>query len=713
MRIQSRVQLAVILLCLVDGVASAQVKPSPPGITTSQLLSLRQIGGDLGAIAVSPDGRKVAFQVQQADFAARTFSLHWFAVATGKAGKPVHLGSGGDLMLDPDDTWGRIGGTRAAIRAAWSPDGQWIAYLRKSDQQVQVWRSHVDGSRQEQVTHSEADVLDFLWKPDGTAIYFRVGRPRAEMEASMLAEGDRGFRLDDRFAPEYSLKPLWFACEKRSWDIPEPEGQQCTVTNWVAEFGLNERRAEENERTADPGSNAAVPPGANAGRRISSVTRAAPSGKRKQRVAWLENEDPETHPGYGAPLRVFASGSRCDAAECLGRFSGMWWFGEEIVFLRNEGHAYGTPALYAWRPGAQGIRRLYGSDSVLTACEIAGSRLVCLHETPRSPRRIISINLVQGGLSTVFDPNPQFDSSVLGRVEKLEWRDAYGNETFGHLVYPPDFREHERYPLVVVQYRSRGFLSGGVGNEYPIYPLAARGFLVLSFDRPEDRRLEARFQVDTLAEMGALTAAQWKEGYIHRQALTALERVVDVLVRRGLVDPEKVGITGLSNGAETVDYALTHSRRFAAAAVSGNVSPVFYYLQTNESLRALVRTMFGSKAATESIDAWEDMSLMHRADRVEAPLLIQVSDREMMFTVPAIVALRDAGKPVDAYVFPDEYHVKWQPQHKLAVGERAIDWFRFWLKNEEDGDGEEKVLQYRQWRELRDRRSQTLSRHAR
>src|SRR3546814_16407513 len=45
-------------------------------------------------------------------------------------------------------------------------------------------------------------------------------------------------------------------------------------------------------------------------------------------------------------------------------------------------------------------------------------------------------------------------------------------------------------------------------------------------------------------------------------------------------------------------------------------------------------------------------------------------------------ALVQAGIPSDLYSFPDEDHIKWQPAHRLAVYERNLAWFNFWLKNE-------------------------------
>src|SRR3546814_9514621 len=53
---------------------------------------------------------------------------------------------------------------------------------------------------------------------------------------------------------------------------------------------------------------------------------------------------------------------------------------------------------------------------------------------------------------------------------------------YGDLIYPVGYQRGTRYPMVVVQYRTRGFLRGGTGDEVPIQTLADQGFLVLSVD---------------------------------------------------------------------------------------------------------------------------------------------------------------------------------------------------------------------------------------
>ena len=668
-----------------------------PLLSARDLLSLREIGGYSGNLRVSPDGRRVAYQVQERVFPEGTYKLEWFVAPTDGTRTAVSVGEGGDLMLAPS-TFGRINGARAETPARWSPDGRWIAYLRQDRGEVQVWRSRADGSKQEQVTHAAGDILSFTWKSDGSGIFFRVGRSREAMREADRREAERGYLLDDRFEPNYSPKPLWYPCGPQPWGISLPESQRCTPTAWIADAGGGERPAiEEEQRSLASADVPARPPGVSEDRSIDEIA----WDSNRKRAAWLENEDPKGSPGYAAPLTVFADGRRCPAPECRGQVKKIWWNGEDVVFFRHEGHASSLDALYAWRPRADTARLVVRLDGVLESCETgADGRLVCLHETPTTPRKIVAISLADGRIATVFDPNPEFGRYRLGRVEKLEWEDAFGNPCFGHLVYPPGYRTGERYPLVVVQYRSRGFLKGGVGEEYPILPLAAAGFLVLSYDRPEDWNQLTRRGFTTLKDVYASQTEEWKDGYKFKMKLTALERILDRLEARGLVDPARVGITGLSDGGETADYAIFASTRFAAAAHSGHWSPDYYHSAVNGSLRDLLRAQFGGVSGPEAMEKWKALSTAYHVDRVHAPLLIQVSDSELFQNLPEYVAFKDAGKPIDVYVFPGEYHIKWQPRHKLAVAERAIDWFRFWLKSEEDPDPA-KAEQYARWREFK------------
>ena len=59
---------------------------------------------------------------------------------------------------------------------------------------------------------------------------------------------------------------------------------------------------------------------------------------------------------------------------------------------------------------------------------------------------------------------------------------------------------------------------------------------------------------------------------------------------------------------------------------------------------------------------------------------MQLADDEYLDSLESFTALREAGAPVDMFIFPDEHHVKWQPAHRLAIYRRSIDWFDYWLR---------------------------------
>ena len=100
---------------------------------------------------------------------------------------------------------------------------------------------------------------------------------------------------------------------------------------------------------------------------------------------------------------------------------------------------------------------------------------------------------------------------------------------------------------------------------------------------------------------------------------------------------------------------------------------------------------------------YKSMSVALNVDRVNSPLLINTSDYEPSLSVESFVRLQDAGRPVEMYVFPDEFHIKWQPQHRLAMYRRNVQWLKFWLMGDEDDDPVSPG-QYDRWRVMRDER---------
>src|SRR3546814_13927943 len=78
---------------------------------------------------------------------------------------------------------------------------------------------------------------------------------------------------------------------------------------------------------------------------------------------------------------------------------------------------------------------------------------------------------------------------------------------------------------------------------------------------------------------------------------------------------------------------------------------------------------------------------------------MQLPEDEFRFGLETFVTLDHFNVPVEMYVFADGYHQKWRPAQRLAVYERAIDWFDFWLTGKVDSDPSNRA-QYARWRVL-------------
>jgi len=88
------------------------------------------------------------------------------------------------------------------------------------------------------------------------------------------------------------------------------------------------------------------------------------------------------------------------------------------------------------------------------------------------------------------------------------------------------------------------------------------------------------------------------------------------------------------------------------------------------------------------------------ADRIHAAILENTSDTEYLICLPLYRSLVDLDKPVELYIYPQELHVRNHRKHRLEIYERNLDWFLFWLKNEESSEPA-KGEQYRRWEQLR------------
>ncbi|MEJ0040360.1 MAG: Atxe2 family lasso peptide isopeptidase [Gammaproteobacteria bacterium] len=661
---------------------AARVISSTRDFVAEDLVSLRDIGPryavevTLPILALSPDRSSVAFQLRRAKPGANTTCLGMFVMELTPGAMPVSVDRGGELVGSASDTDSPTAPGRA-VTPKWSPDGTSIAFLRRDRGTTQLWKARIDGTGSAAVTHEPFDIVDFGWSPDGRALFYS-GRPASIAAREALdREGDAGFLYDDRMIPLVGSRPRLPAA------LPEEY--------FVVEQGAMLARRTGTDETALAAS--ILKPAAPL-----HALRVARAGL--QRIGWITTRDTSSPLSLTALHAKQGRGAEqlCEEPVC-DRVRDLWWApdGSALFYLRREGWALSQLGLYRWTPGHGHPRRILVTEDALLGCQMATKSLVCAHEASAQPRRLVSIDLATGRMTLLFDPNPEVAGLRFGTIERLRWKNDIGIETFGDLVLPPDHRPGERHPLVVVGYESVGFLRGGTGDDYPIPLFATRGYAVLSFQRPLDYGVVKGAR--SIAELEHMNRVNWAD---RRSVLSALEGGVRLSESRGVVDSRRVGLTGFSDGAATAQFAMLNSESFAVIAVSNCCDDAVGNMTLLGPHLARSAHAMGYPELTEDGSAfWAAYSLTANARAVRTPLLIQIPDSEYLIALPTYMALTEQKKPVEMRVFPDETHVRWQPAHRLAIYDRSLDWFDFWLRGKEDA-AVAKVDQYARWRAMRD-----------
>jgi hypothetical protein len=654
----------------------------PRALLPEDLVRLRDIGPaeqsgrSSPLFALSRDGRKAAFQLRRANPATNSYCLAMVVVDVVPGAVPKVVDTGGDILLLTIDIRGKAEfptGIPLSITPRWSPDGRWIAFLKREGGKTQVWRAFADGSGSGAVTHADADVVDFRIAAGGTTIVYAT-RPAIEgARAAAAKEALSGYHYDDRFAPVASNRPF-----------PLPPAPREAAVVELATGAV---------RGASAGEAALI--GASI---FEDQTQDLHRGRAAGEDVWIDSERLIGGAAPGAFHAVRHDGTivTCGAAPCTGAADGFLMpDGERVRFFRREGWGDASFAIYEWNPATGGVRQLYVTEDILLDCAPSSDTLICLREASTQPRRLERLDPVSSKRELLFDPNPEFASLRLGRVERLHWRNRFGLQVLGDLVWPVGAEQGRRYPLIVVQYDTRGFLRGGTGDDYPIQALANRGYAILSIRRPLD--VGYLKSARSYSDVNRLNLAGFAD---MRSALSAIGTGVRMAIARGVADPAKLGITGLSDGATQAVFALLHSKLFSAAALSSCCYDTTQSMRIGPAAARDFHAMGFPRMADRDFAFWSHISLSLNARRMKTPLLLQLSDDEMLSGLETYTVLSEVGAPVDMFVFPDEHHVKWQPAHRLATYRRAIDWFDYWLLDKRS-TAPDRQAELRHWDALR------------
>ncbi|HEY7847617.1 MAG TPA: S9 family peptidase [Candidatus Limnocylindria bacterium] len=159
--------------------------------------------------------------------------------------------------------------------------------------------------------------------------------------------------------------------------------------------------------------------------------------------------------------------------------------------------------------------------------------------------------------------------------------------------------------------------------------------------------------------------------------------VVDALVERGLADPDRLGVMGLSYGGYLTQWLVGHTDRFrAAVAENGVANQVSAWGNSYFGVHYNRRHNLGDPLTERGMRRlWRTSPISAAAD-IHTPLLMlqaeedrncPASDNEQLFT-----ALRVLGREVEYILYPEEHHEMknyGRPDRRIDRMGRVLAWF--------------------------------------
>ncbi|MDZ7577945.1 MAG: prolyl oligopeptidase family serine peptidase [Candidatus Nanopelagicales bacterium] len=310
-----------------------------------------------------------------------------------------------------------------------------------------------------------------------------------------------------------------------------------------------------------------------------------------------------------------------------------------------------------------------------------GKKIVYLYSTPSTPPQMYAAKIISGNISDprrFTDLNAGWSGKEFVRSEVISWQGAQNDPVDGILWYPSGYEPGKKYPLVLMIHGGPFHvdLAEWASNTYSLYPyqlMAQKGAFVLAPNYHGS------------SEYGLDFARSIRDGRFYDYPLQDIENAIDRLVELGMVDDNRLGTLGWSNGSILSNALIAQDQRFKAASLGAGGNEWVSLWGSAVDGYLLLEYYFGA-GPIENPSLYTDaaMAPFYSARDVETPAVMYQGDADISvppgMTWSAFRALQKYGKaPVELFIFPGAGHDPIQRSYQARKLTEDIKWFDKYL----------------------------------
>jgi len=540
--------LAVALLACVVPTLNAQDTLTPQQVAAMQRVTSARI---------SPDGSAVAY--------TRSVPREPGVDEDGSAWSELYL-----MDVESGESRPFITGHQSVRSVAWTKDGRGLAFLakRSGDDHTSLYVIPIDGGEARRAVALGSSIRSYSFSPDGSKVALVATDPD---DKDRKALQKKGFK-QEVYEEDTPYAHLWIATpfdEDREARRLEPEGSLhgvawSPVDDRVAVIAAptpltDDSLMRKRVRVIDSNTGAVLARIDNPGK-LGQIGW-CPDGEHIAMIATESVHDPS------AGRLLIASSGGGALRNLLPDYQGQvetfrFQNAEEVMYLASEG-VWSVFAEVKIDGSAQ--QDLASGGPILTSFTLSrdGQSGAFVGEAPQHPGELFTMRHGDSGPARRTNSNPWLDSVRLGKQELITFAARDGLEIEGLLMHPVDAEPGKRHPLIMYvhggpeSHHSNGWLTRYAN---PGQVAAGRGFYVFHTNYRGSTGRGVEF---SMVSQSDAAGAEFDD----------LVDAVDHLVERGLVDTDRVAVTGGSYGGYATAWLSTrYSERFAAGVMFVGIS---------------------------------------------------------------------------------------------------------------------------------------------